>query len=384
MMRNPSRWAASMAAFFIATALAAPASAARTLTWTVDCARGQSISRALEHAPPGLKLALIVRGTCNENVRIDRDDVTLQGDPATGATVNGPSATSPTIDIAANRITIDWLTVTGGGAGINIYGASDVRIGNSVIRNTGLDGISINESQAISVGSSKVQYASGIGIVANRGGVSINNSEIQFNKVAGVHIGSGSRLQATGNTFGANGSHGLGVFNDSVAMLWDTKITGNGTDPTAFFRQGVYIYFSHAEFRDGTIADNAGAGVVVVGSAHVFNHIIAGNGDPGIGASLGSKLAIDGTTISGNKGNGVLLMTNSTGQISSGTKIQNNNGNGIGVLESSKLLLYSAITVGGNARFGLYCDTAESSAADISWISFSPPNSEGSVSCTGY
>ena len=181
-MRNASQWAARVAAFFIAIALAAPASAARTLTWTVDCARGQSISRALEHAPPGLKLALIVRGSCNENVRIDRDDVTLKGDPATGATVNGPSATSPTIDIAANRITIDWLTVTGGGSGINIYGASNVRIGNSIIRNTGLDGISINESQAISVGSSKIQYARGMGIVANRGGVSIGNSEIQFNK----------------------------------------------------------------------------------------------------------------------------------------------------------------------------------------------------------
>lgn len=383
-MRNASRWAARVAAFFIAIALAAPAFAARTLTWTVDCARSQSISRALEHAPPGLKLVLIVRGSCNENVRIDRDDVTLQGDPAAGATVNGPSATSPTIDIAANRITIDWLTVTGGGSGINIYGASNVRIGNSVMRNTSLDGISINESQAISVGSSKIQYAGGMGIVVNRGGVSIDNSEIQFNKIAGVHIGSGSRLQGTGNTFGANGAHGLGVFNASVAMLWDTKITGNGTDPTAFFRQGVYVYFSHAEFRDGTIADNALSGAVVSGSAHIFNTVITGNGDDGISAPFGSKLAIDGATISSNKGNGVVLATNATGQISNETKIQNNGGHGIAVIEASKLVLWSPITVGGNAGFGVYCDSAESSAAAISWISFSPPNTAGNANCTGY
>ena len=219
-----------------------------------------------------------------------------------------------------------------------------------------------------------------MGIVADRGGVSISNSEVSFNKVAGVHIGAGSSLTVDGSTFSSNGAHGLGVFNASVAMLWDTKITSNGTDPAAFFRQGVYIYFSHAEFRDGSIADNAGVGMVVSGSAHVFNTIITGNGDGGISAPFGSNLAIDGATISGNKGNGVVLDTNSTGQISNETKIQDNSGHGIAVIKASKLLLWSPIAVGGNAGFGLYCDSAESSAAAISWISFSPPNSAGDVS----
>ena len=382
-MNNTSYWAATTAAFFIAVSMSAQVFAAPTVKWTVDCSRGQTINHALDHAPQR-NLTLIVRGYCNENVIIDRDNLTLQGDPATGATVNGRSATSPTIDIAANRISIDGLTVTGGQNGINIYGASNVRIANSIVRNTGLDGISIVESQAINLTNAKVQHTAGIGIVANRGGVSISNSEVSFNKVAGVHIGAGSSLTVDGSTFSSNGAHGLGVFNASVAMLWDTKITSNGTDPAAFFRQGVYIYFSHAEFRDGSIADNAGVGMVVSGSAHVFNTIITGNGDGGISAPFGSNLAIDGATISGNKGNGVVLDTNSTGQISNETKIQDNSGHGIAVIKASKLLLWSPIAVGGNAGFGLYCDSAESSAAAISWISFSPPNSAGDVSCTGY
>ena len=189
-MRNAPRWAGRVAALFVAIALAAPASAARTLTWTVDCARGHSISRALEHARPGLKLTLIVRGSCNENLRIDRDDVTLQGDTVIGATVNGPSANIPTIDIAGSRIAIDGLTVTGGQSGIGIYGASNVRIANSVVRDTGLDGISIVQSQAISVINSKIQYTASIGIVADRGSMTISDSDVSFNKVAGVHIGS--------------------------------------------------------------------------------------------------------------------------------------------------------------------------------------------------
>jgi hypothetical protein len=327
---------------------------------------------------------LIVRGSCNENLRIDRDDVTLQGDTVIGATVNGPSANIPTIDIAGSRIAIDGLTVTGGQSGIGIYGASNVRIANSVVRDTGLDGISIVQSQAISVINSKIQYTASIGIVADRGSITISDSDVSFNKVAGVHIGSGSALTANGSTFSANGAHGLGVFNASVAMLWNTRITGNGTDPTAFFRQGVYVYFSHAEFRDGTIADNASSGAVVSGSAHIFNTVITGNGNDGISAPFGSKLAIDAATISGNKGNGVVLATNATGQISNGTKILNNGGHGIAVIEASKLVLWSPITVGENAGFGVYCDSAESSAAVISWISFSPPNTAGNSSCTGY
>ena len=96
-MRVTSRQAAIAAAFFVATTLAAPAGAAPTLTRTVDCARGQSISRALAHAPPGREVVLIIRGTCNESVLIDRDDVVLQGDANVGGTVNGPDATVDTI-----------------------------------------------------------------------------------------------------------------------------------------------------------------------------------------------------------------------------------------------------------------------------------------------
>lgn len=384
-MTTASRQAATVVAVFFAVSTSALAFRAPTsaFTWTVDCSRGQTISRALERAPER-KLILVVRGYCNENVRIDRDDVSIQGDPSTEATINGPSATIPTIDIVANRVTLEWLTVTGGGSGINIYGANNVRIGNSTVRNTSLDGISIVHSQAISVIDSKVQYVGNIGIVANRGGVFIGNSEVSFNKAGGVHIASGSNLTANASTLASNGAHGLGVFNASEAMLWETKVTGNGTDPTAFFREGVYIYFGHAEFRGGAIANNAGAGMVVVGSASVFNNIVSGNGDNGISAPLAAKLAIDGTTITGNKGNGVVLGTNATGQISNDTKVQNNGGHGIAVIEASNLVIWSPITLGGNAGFGLYCDSAKSSAADTSWISFSPPNSKGNHNCTGW
>jgi len=327
---------------------------------------------------------LIIRGTCNENVVIDRDDVTVQGDPATGGAVNGPSANTASISVVANRISIDGLTVTGGQDGIKIYGANNVRIVNSVIRNTGTNGISIGSSQTVTVNNSKVQYAGGGGVSVLRGGVSIDNSEINFNKASGVHIVSNSSLTANGSTFSFNGAHGLGIFNASEAMIFDTRIAGNGTDSTAFFRQGVYISFGHAEFRGGAISDNAGMGMVVVGSATVANTNVSGNGDTGILALVGSTLLVDGGTISGNKGNGVFLIANSTGQISTGAMIQNNTKHGIELYGGGKLWLFSPITVGGNTWFGLYCNDGESSAYDTSWISFSPPNAYANISCTGY
>jgi hypothetical protein len=134
---------------------------------------------------------LIVRGTCNESVLIDRDDVTLQGDAVSGATVNGPSADVATIRVIGNRIHIEALTVTGGREGINIYGASNVQIINSIVRDSALDGISIVNSQAVSIRNSKVQNAGSIGIVANRGGVFIGKSEVSFIWAGGVLLACG-------------------------------------------------------------------------------------------------------------------------------------------------------------------------------------------------
>ena len=45
----------------------------------VDCDAGQSIQTAVNKANPRAPLALVVSGTCEENVLITRDDVTIDG-----------------------------------------------------------------------------------------------------------------------------------------------------------------------------------------------------------------------------------------------------------------------------------------------------------------
>ena len=55
-----------------------------TTTVTVRCFFGQSINRAIANAPFHAPLVVRIKGFCNENVTVKRDDVTLQGtDPLT-------------------------------------------------------------------------------------------------------------------------------------------------------------------------------------------------------------------------------------------------------------------------------------------------------------
>jgi hypothetical protein len=49
-------------------------------TVTVDCAKGDTLAKALGQGNAGKPLLLLVRGTCSESVRIERDDVTLRPD----------------------------------------------------------------------------------------------------------------------------------------------------------------------------------------------------------------------------------------------------------------------------------------------------------------
>ena len=53
----------------------------------VNCDKGQTITHALQGFDR-IPITIQVKGTCNENVEIDRDDVTLIADPS-GGKVNG-------------------------------------------------------------------------------------------------------------------------------------------------------------------------------------------------------------------------------------------------------------------------------------------------------
>lgn len=371
-----------IAAAILASGLSV-AAAAQVQSFTVDCSRGHSISDALQQGDSRKPMVLTVRGTCNESVSIVRDDVTLQGDPQSGATVNGPGTSLPTISVNSNRTVIDGLTVTGGAHGILVQGISGMLIRNCHIQNNATNGIYLRFGHARIVNNT-IRYAGRHGVALEEGSLaSLNNNVIQYNTVAGVHLEQSSTVGAGANTISSNGSNGIELHTNSQGQFTGNTITGNGTRPAteAGSRNGIHVRFSRATILDGnSITNNAASGVgAYVAEVEIKNTTIAGNVLTGLSATLGSSVNVIGSTISGNGATGVSANLGVT-MIIEGTTIQYNNGHGIQLARASKLNLANPTNdATGNTGWGIECLDAESSVANTNLL-----NGTVSPTCTGF
>jgi hypothetical protein len=104
-----------MLAAVLIGAAGSPAVAAEPVkSVTVDCNRGETITKALTLGDERKALIVVVRGTCNESVSIERTDVTLRGQAGFGSAINGPDPTIDTVVVRANRVMVEDLEVRGG------------------------------------------------------------------------------------------------------------------------------------------------------------------------------------------------------------------------------------------------------------------------------
>ncbi len=402
-------------------------------TVNVSCNNGQSIGKALEGGDEGQPLVVVVQGICSENVLIDRDDVTLQGN-SSGDGVTGLDPTKDTILVdGARRVIIENLTVGGGRNGITFLQGARGTVDNCTIQNTG-----------------------GHGIRIEGGSATVINSTISFNFAAGIMLegGGNGRIgltdsnQYAGNTISANGGDGIHLQYGATASIGGNTITGNGTDPnTLIDRSGIALYHASVvivgnnmitgnqgagiiarssslrigdvsfnlptantisgngvatseggvlafvgtglDIRYATISGNTGEGVTGVGSSlRIRDSVISGNAGQGVQAFLGTALDLRNTTVTGNTGRtgapgvGVILTTRSVGRIR-GSTILNNTDDGIRIVLGSAIFFVAPVTVTGNGGFGLQCGDPESS-----FINFfaGGGNASGDVSpaCTGF
>jgi len=385
-MKIPYPFATAVAAFLFST-LSATSMAAPPLTLTVNCAEGETIMHALQQGDARKELVVIVKGTCNENVTINRDNVTIQGDPGTGATVSAPDAGANAITVAGNRNSIVGLTVTGGLNGVFVIGPPTFDLADCVVQNAAQNGVRVVSSH-ISIVGNTIQYSGNHGLMLSAANGRVQNNQIRSNAVAGVHLEKTASVEGNGNTISANGSNGVELLSGSYAHLWNNTIVSNGTNP-AVRRFGLYLNFAQADMDGNSITDNPGGGVWADGSVvQSGNQTISGNGGYGMMGYLGSTLVINpGTIIQNNNGDGVQLNAHSTGQITEAT-IRYNAWHGIRLSLGSKLLIYGppATTVGGNSGYALECADSESSVWNAYPLDLSPPNGSGGVSpsCTGF
>lgn len=180
---------------------------------------GESITNALAEATPGTPLVITLQGTCNENVVITSNDITLQGE-------------TPSDGISGGGITID--------------GAQRVVIDNVTVDNAPRDGI----------------------VATNGAAVTISNATIENSTRNGVTVLLGATAQINGNTLSGNGAYAVIVDEAGSARLRNNTITTTYI-PGAI---GVYRNASLRLFGGNTVTNTSGAGnAIAIEAFHVSN-----------------------------------------------------------------------------------------------------------------
>jgi hypothetical protein len=377
--------------------LTAPATARQTVQ--VHCGAGGTIASALTH--PARALVIMVHGTCNENITIARDDVTLEGAP--GATISGPDATKNTITVTGSRIAIKSLSVTGGSNGIVGAAASRLRVLDCDVQNTGGSGISFFQTGGGIVDGSTVQANPHHGIRIESGSATLTNNEIQNNSQWGIitsngasaRIGISNQGQYEGNTIANNGEGGILITVGAAAFVGGNTISGNGTNQKSTARVGINVFDSVADIVGGnTITNHPSSGVLIhasrvrIGNRSFGSSVntISQNGSQiahanfpfangGVFAYVDAAIDIMDAIISGNTGSGVALVFRSNATITA-AQITKNTAGGVD-LETGSAVIFelfqsSPASVTGNSVADLRCG-----GTDLRYTGFGPNSLAG-------
>ena len=351
-----------------------PPASAQTLSVTVDCNRGQTITNALRQGDGSKPLVINVRGTCNEHVSITRDDVTLRGQPATEPTVNGPDPARDTIVISKDSVNIEDLTVTGGFNGIRLQGPFFAGVRRVMVRNTANNGILIRAGDMEFVNNT-VENAGGSGLVLGRGGSArIVDSHFRYSQFAGIFAQNNSTVTVNGGTVSDNEGHGIQVDYGSDGTISNVEIFNNAT--------GILVSTSHGNVGGGNkVHHNREHGVLAQAGAvlGVIGSTIEHNAETGVMGYLGTTVVMGGNVITDNGVSGVFCLNDCTLQIS-GERITRNGQTGVSVQRRSTLIVLEPETdATGNFGVDLWCGDKESSV-DLG------ANFTGTVSpdCTGF
>ena len=235
----------------------------------VNCTNGETIARALQVLDI-IPITIQIKGTCNENISIALDDVTLKADPL-GGTVNGLDPNNPTINVSAFRTVIDGLTVSGGGPGIFVRGGATIR--NCTVQNTGASGISFFHGGNGTVDHCTVQSNGAHGVLIEGGSATVINSALSSNTLTGVNVSFGGsarigitdRNEYAGNTISNNQGSGILISTSGSSAIGGNTITGNGTNPySSFGWYGILISSASATLVGyNSITGNSCHGVFV-------------------------------------------------------------------------------------------------------------------------
>ena len=327
-------------------------------THTVDCESGETITGRMAQAQPGD--TIMITGTCNEAVVVNKDGITLDGRDS--AVIDGMDFDAPTISINGHQnVIIRGLTVQNGIYGIEITqsGAAwlediTARGSRSQSRSEGGYGIAVYGSSTVNLTGT---------IVANdnaRSGILVASSSSAV--VFGDVVIDGRRLPRASLQVSGNGE-GVGIYSGS--SFWMGTQTAITATNNAYSGLGIGNTSSASLYGDAaTFNDNGGSGVYMSGGSSAtfatrsaeFNN----NGGSGVAVFEGSTATFYGEDIriNENRGYAGLWVTRGSTVVASNLTVENNALRGIGVFRNSLLDLYNSLITGGHDRHGIRVYTA--------------------------
>jgi parallel beta-helix repeat protein len=324
--------------------------AADVKTVNVNCGSGQTIGGALaNHSAPGRALIVTINGTCNENVVVTADDTTLRGDPAGGASVNGPDPNQNTILVnGAARSVIENLMVTGARNGIVATNSASLTVVNVRAQNNAQSGVGALGGSRLNVDASVASNngINGIFVTDNAAGF-VTSSTVQQNGSSGVSVQRASSARIGQNSLGVNGpniigdngGNGVFVYESAQALVHGNTINNNDG-------AGVFVEMASATVTSNAITSNARYGVIVTNNAGArigitdqttaAGNVIQSNGLDGVGIFNGSNGNLFGNTIQNNVRDGISI-GRSAGRSVGSNVISANGGRGVTVTGGASL-----------------------------------------------
>ena len=351
-------------------------------TRMVDCDAGETIMAAMDQAQPGD--TIMVAGTCNENVVVDKDGITLAGEGQDSTVINGDNIDASVIAVLGHQnVTIKDLTVQNGLVGIHLgRGAA-----------AWLENVTAKDSR------SKDGHASGFGIlIANSSDAILTGSVVVSNNADnGIQVWNGSSVAIAGNyivegsplpraRLETSGNGGSGMEVGLGSALHVASLDGDYTTVRANNNRSIGIDItggSSAQFGGGADIEASGNeinGLEVAGGSSVNFQIYPARGVKGkfndnrgwAGIAVESNSSVrmwywnDAAgakiTAENNAGLGLGVAQNSSATFDTGLSqfassnnlVFSNNGNlGVGVYSGSTAIVRLPTEIKNNANSGI-------------------------------
>ena len=260
----------------------------------VKCDQGQSIQDAVDRANG--PSTIFIDGVCVEDVTITKDDITLSGNISGSESGPGGSGTiSGTVDIkGADRIVIEFLTITGSGEGANVTNGSSALLESNFINNNVQCGVQVTNESSLTL---------------LRNTISDNGRPAPFFE-SGVFVGSSTVISRgntiTGNGYGAIEVDTQGYWRNGLFVARNQGVSPDPADLDIFVQNGCA---QGAAPGSCGAAGSIGIEVFNGGNVNLRNADVTGF----IEVATGSNFSAQTSKVSGdidNSGNSVVRVVN--------------------------------------------------------------------------